>query len=459
MGGTSAQLSHDTGGSATTGASSALTSSEPAVTSGPAGTASAASASRSTTAPESGDATRTDTTGQNAETTSAGLNTGTAGVIEALREYLEEAPETRPDWATLDFALDPLSKQQAQEAKELLWQDHVATIRATRRAEHEAKVITLDGKSMRYDYTVFGEAPDTGRSLVLSLHGGGEADASVNDEQWENQKQLYTLEEGIYLSPRAPTNTWNLWHEAHIDPMFERLIENFVAIEGVDPNRVYVMGYSAGGDGVYQLGPRMADHWAAASAMAGHPNEAKPFSLRNTPFTIHVGGNDTAFDRNLVAVQWRDQLETLRGMDPEGYEHVVEVHAGKGHWMDLEDAVAVPWMLQFTRNPIPSRLVWYQDDILHQRFHWLKALDPVKETTVHAEFDGSVVQLRSDDVARVAVRLRDEMFDLDQAVTITANGESVFEGVVTRTISTLYQTLVERGDPTLMFSAETVVQF
>src|SRR5690606_39131374 len=168
---------------------------------------------------------------------------------------------------------------------------------------------------------------------------------------------------------------------------------------------------------------------------------------------------DTAFDRNLVAVQWRDQLETLRGMDPEGYEHVVEVHAGKGHWMDLEDAVAVPWMLQFTRNPIPSRLVWYQDDILHQRFHWLKALDPVKETTVHAEFDGSVVQLRSDDVARVAVRLRDEMFDLDQAVTITANGESVFEGVVTRTISTLYQTLVERGDPTLMFSAETVVQF
>ena len=37
---------------------------------------------------------------------------------------------------------------------------------------------------------------------------------------------LYTLDEGIYIAPRAPTNTWNLWHEAHIDPLFARLIEN-----------------------------------------------------------------------------------------------------------------------------------------------------------------------------------------------------------------------------------------
>ena len=38
----------------------------------------------------------------------------------------------------------------------------------------------------------------------------------------------------------------------------DRLIENLVVFEGVDPNRVYLLGYSAGGDGVYQLAPRMA---------------------------------------------------------------------------------------------------------------------------------------------------------------------------------------------------------
>ena len=46
-----------------------------------------------------------------------------------------------------------------------------------------------------------------------------------------------------------------------------RLIENLVALQEVNPNRVYLMGYSAGGDGVYQVAPRMADTLAAAAMM------------------------------------------------------------------------------------------------------------------------------------------------------------------------------------------------
>jgi dienelactone hydrolase len=91
------------------------------------------------------------------------------------------------------------------------------------------------------------------------MHGGGNAPSTVNDRQWKNQVGLYTLDEGVYLAPRAPTNTWNLWHESHIDTLFDQLIHAAVLFEGVNPNKVYIMGYSAGGDGVYQLAPRMAD--------------------------------------------------------------------------------------------------------------------------------------------------------------------------------------------------------
>ncbi|MFM8642358.1 MAG: polyhydroxyalkanoate depolymerase, partial [Phycisphaerales bacterium] len=110
------------------------------------------------------------------------------------------------------------------------------------------------------------------------------APAPVNDAQWENQKRLYSPPEGVYVAPRAPTNEWNLWHQGHVDALFDRLIENLVMCERVDPDRIYLMGYSAGGDGVYQLAPRMADRFAAAAMMAGHPNEAVPDGLRNLPF-------------------------------------------------------------------------------------------------------------------------------------------------------------------------------
>lgn len=379
-----------------------------------------------------------------------------AQVLEALNEYLAMPRDERGALEEQGFATQPLSRQGVQDARKALWSDHAAWITETRQAEYDDRVITRDELKLRFAFTIFGDAPEAGRSLYLSLHGGGNADPSVNDEQWQNQQQLYQPDEGVYLSPRAPTDTWNLWHEAHIDPMFERLIEDLIVLEGVNPNRVYVMGYSAGGDGVYQLGPRMADHWAAASAMAGHPNDAQPFSLRDIGFTIHVGGDDTAYDRNLKAQEWDDSLNLLEQADPGGYQHVVQVHAGKGHWMDLEDAVAVPWMAMFTRDPNPKKIVWYQDDVLHDRFYWL-AVDLTQAqpaTTLRASVDGQKISLDSDDVHQVRVRLSDELVDLDQPVVIEANGAEVWNEVVPRTIANLAKTLEERGDPASVWSGE-----
>ncbi len=376
-------------------------------------------------------------------------------------QYLTVPRQQRDPIESKTFAQAPLSRAQAEQATELLWQDYATLIRDTRKAEHDAKVIKLDKLSLRYAFTVFGQKPAAGRSLFLSLHGGGNAAASVNDEQWENQKTLYQPSEGIYLCPRAPTDTWNLWHEAHIDPMFERLIANLIVLEGVNPDRVYVMGYSAGGDGVYQLGPRMADHWAAAAVMAGHPNDAQPFGLFNIGLTIHVGALDTAYDRNLVAQQWGTKLDQLAASNPGGYPHLVQIHANKPHWMDLEDAVAVPWMQKFTRNPMPSTVVWYQDDVPHTRFYWLavEAAQALAKTEVRATRDGQRITLESTSLSSIKVRLSDSMLDLDQPVSITANGREQFTGNVSRSIAVLANTLTERGDPRFLFSAEVLVKF
>ncbi|MCB9914529.1 MAG: dienelactone hydrolase family protein [Planctomycetes bacterium] len=330
--------------------------------------------------------------------------------------------------------------------------------RTALRAELDARVLTAGDLTMPFWYSVNGDAPAGGRSLYISMHGGGGAPKEVNDQQWENQKRLYKIDEGVYLAPRAPTDTWNLWHQGHIDGFFDRLIELMVLFEGVNPDRVYLTGYSAGGDGTYQLAPRMADRFAAAAMMAGHPNETKPDGLRNLPFALHMGGEDAAYDRNKIAREWQQKLDALREADPGGYEHQVEIHAGKGHWMDREDAVALPWMAGHTRELRPDKIVWLQDDVLHERFYWLKNAKPQARERLVASRDGQTITIdEAPPGAELFVRLDDTMLDLDQEVVVRCGDAELFRGVVPRTLATIRVTLAERHDPRGIFTAEVAV--
>lgn len=385
-------------------------------------------------------------------------NGGTA--VEELRQYVAEDVQKREPLSEQSFAQQPLTKEEAEEAFEILWEDMKQQIAASRQEALDARVITVDGVSMKFDYKIFGEPVEGKRSLYISMHGGGGTTPEVNDQQWENQKGLYEPEEGIYLAPRAPSNDWNLWHKPHIDPLFDYLISTLVVLENVDPNRVYLMGYSAGGDGVYQLAPRMADRFAAAAMMAGHPNDAEPYGLRNIGFTIHMGGQDKAYNRNTVAKEWGEWLEELQEADPEGYKHWVAIYPTYGHWMNRVDRAAVPWMAKFVRDPYPNRVVWRQDDVTHTRFYWLgiREEDQQARATVIASYEDQTIQIEQSDVKVLKIRLNDEMVDLDQPIKVVFGEKVLFSGKVERTIETMAAALQERQDPASVFYAEITVE-
>lgn len=384
-----------------------------------------------------------------------------AEALTALRAALDAGPASLAGLADKDFARVPLTRADAAAARELLWKAHAALVRRDRAAEVKARVLKDGDLEMPFAFTTFGKKPEGGRSLWISLHGGGGAPKPVNDAQWKNQQKLYTLDEGIYLAPRAPTDTWNLWHQPHIDRLFGRLIEDLIVLEDVNPDRVYVLGYSAGGDGVYQLGPRMADTWAAAAMMAGHPNGVSLLSLRNVPFALQVGADDSAYNRNTVAREYAARLDKLQEGDPKGYRHFVKIYEGKKHWMDREDRVALPWMAQYTRNPTPDRVVWKQTGTPHDRSYWL-AVPPGAakvDSLVVARRDGQGVEIAAaEKVGRLLVRFDDRMADLDRPVAVTHAGKDLFRGLAPRTVEVMMRTLAGRGDPKLVFDAEVSVE-
>jgi poly(3-hydroxybutyrate) depolymerase len=406
--------------------------------------------------------------GSDAGTQAGPSATDSAAALDDLKTYLASSHPDRNAILTQPFASVLLTKQDAAAAKTALWDDYAAYVHDTRASEvgateTQAVSVSVDGHMMRYYMAVRGDEPPTGRSLFISMHGGGNTTTAMNDSQWENQISLvdgYMPVDALWVAPRAPSDDWNMWFTPDIDPLFERLISDLIVFEGIDPNKVYINGYSAGGDGVYQLGPRMADCWAGAAMSAGHPNDASPLSLRDVPFAIHVGGDDTAYDRNLKAAEWGMMLEMLAAADPGGYINQWQVHDGLPHWMNLEDKVAIPFVQMYSRDPVPAKVVWRQSDVIHARFYWL-AVDPMtvmKGATIRAEYaDGAVKLSEVMDLKHITVRFSDAMLDLDQPVHVEQDGNELFAGTVSRTIEVMARTLEERGDPELVFSGEVGV--
>ncbi|MEQ6117889.1 hypothetical protein [Reichenbachiella sp. MALMAid0571] len=378
-----------------------------------------------------------------------------------LEEWLEVKRSIRPALSDQEFSSESLNKKQAKKAVELLDRDQKFKMIQSYGEQWIGREIRYEEYKMPFFYKIWGEEPEDGRSLFLSMHGGGGAPASVNDKQYENQKKLYdaTMKnmEGVYLAMRAPTDTWNLWHQAHIDEFINIIIQLAVIYENVNPNKVYILGYSAGGDGAFQLAPRLADRWAAASMMAGHPGDASALNLRNTPFAVQVGELDSAYKRNQHAAEWELILKNLHKQDSAGYKYMVKIPKGKGHWMQLEDAVALPWMQQFIRNPIPKKVVWRQDDVMHSRFYWLEVPESFmkKNGEIIAEFNTETneINILENYSEELIIRLNDDMLNLDKPVTVKFKGNQIYRGTVQRNVRNVWNSLTYKGDANLAFSA------
>jgi predicted peptidase len=365
-----------------------------------------------------------------------------------------------------DLAESGISKAEAKAMKQLITTEYQHELARKKTKEWKNLELSFGEYTMPFTYKKIGKEPDDGYPLYISMHGGGGTTAAVNDQQYKNQQRLYdaTMKDmaGIYLTPRAPTNSWNLWHQSHIDELFNQLIQLAIIKENIDPNRVYLLGYSAGGDGVYQLAPRMADRFAAAAMMAGHPNDASPLSLRNLPFALQVGAEDASYNRNTVAAAWGQQLDALQKSDADGYKHLVKIHAKKGHWMDLEDAIALPWMAEHRRNPIPEKLVWMQGGTAHQQFYWLGMPDSLssRRRAILAEYkrESNTVYITDNYAAVLYVYLDDRMLDLDKEVTLISDGRQIFKGMVYRKPEYIRATLANKGDPNLAFYARLTIK-
>ena len=341
--------------------------------------------------------------------------------------------------------------------------------------------------------------PEAGRPMFICTHGGGgKGDAkgphawNVNSREWQIQTQFAIrmyAPEGLYFIPRMADDRMGRWRHAHHQDQFELAIRHGILFWGIDPNRVYKLGVSQGGFASAILGAFMPDLFAGINPMAAGVGLGNPVeNLRNLPCYTSVGENDTMFKRAPHAIAWHKRLEDLHKEDPGGYDHHLDLQAGRGHGIDYRPGA--PWIAKHTRNPHPEVIVWTskeQDGRRRGSMYWLELEGEELKGTIAltARIDreansvavtahqlteenakGDPTQIAEEQAepkplagASVNVLLNDHLLDLDRPVTVRCNGEIVFEGVVQRDGNTLLETMVRRGDPHYAYATRVPITF
>lgn len=395
------------------------------------------------------------------------------------------------------------SVEAVEQMRDLVWDEYVANVKenqSDRKNEvkkNKTTKIKIGGTTMKVMTRVVGTAPDDGYPLFLVYHGGGyDPSGQTNESQWSGMADRYASVPGIYCSIRSVSDNESSGQIFSTDiswQFYDRIIEDCIVFMKANPNQVYIVGYSAGGNGVYQIAPRITDRLASATMTAGHPEGIDLTNLYNLPFYLQVGELDSAYTRNTITVEYEQKLDALAAQYGGGYYHQCFVHYNKEHgvvgdnasgqtviadtdaWLAAkqngtvytggtkqEETHAAKLMTTHTRNPLPERVIWNvattntsnkKRDI--DSFYWLST--SASAGIIDASYDKATNTITlaqcSARRANVTIYLNEDMVDLFSPVKIVMPDGTVKEFMPEISLDLLRETTKERGDPNYQFCA------
>ena len=188
--------------------------------------------------------------------------------------------------------------------------------------------------------------------LLINLHGGGPRWFNMSFQQQLVIAQEVGMKRGFDLAELAgkglivlDPNTAERWKADSLDTMLDYVLEAFPEI---DEDRVYVMGYSAGGGATWRWINQSADRFAAAApcGFSGGSEKDDVKKLARLPIWTMAGGDD---GKNPAGI--RKMVERLKAAGNVNVKHTEFEGAdhragGRAVFSTLE---LVDWMLGFKR--------------------------------------------------------------------------------------------------------------
>jgi len=320
------------------------------------------------------------------------------------------------------------------------------------------------------------------KGLVIGLHGGGEGAGSADEP-----KGKWKLPDCIGMYPQGIRLLHDTWNTVHGENFVLTLIEIAKAQYQIDPDRVFVAGFSMGGTGSWFLAGRHPDLFAGAMPYSG-VLMAEPMSqvprkedvvrvqhglvpnVRNLAMWYTIGLADPQCQPGTYLFV-ADRLDELRNADPGGYE---EIHftatPGIGHaFPPGEPEAGFRFMKDRVRDTFPKTLVWEyaaapfplpdeEDKTSRCRkriFYWLGCDDAADFQLVRAELQDNTITVRAErraaGIRGITIFLNDRMIDPSSDVVVVSEGSEVWRGRPKPDLWTVLETLDDKVDRKMVF--------
>lgn len=382
-----------------------------------------------------------------------------AKLNKALADYFAAPAKQQASWK-FSGSFDALLRDNEPAVRRAAWEAYkAAPIHADAKADFDTNQVRFQEYLSPYVVKSVGTRPASGWPLFIAMHGGGNAGKQVNDSQWRQMQMYYKDHPEVggykYLALRAPNDTWNGFYDVYVYPMIANLIRQFTVFGDVDPNKVFIMGYSHGGYGAFAIGPKEPDLFAAIHASAGAPTDGETTgkTLRNSIFTCMVGEKDTAYGRFERDQKFVASINEFRGDRKDIYPVIVQFIPDAPH-SGLPDRDKIREMYSACRNPVPRELTWLMTDKVITDFFWIRTDAPDKQMEFDALCrDNKVTVSTTPNLTTGSVLLDARLVDFKKPVVLDFNGKTTSQKLQP-SLKTLCETLVRRGDPELAFTAE-----
>ncbi|MFI5006419.1 MAG: dienelactone hydrolase family protein [Solirubrobacterales bacterium] len=286
--------------------------------------------------------------------------------------------------------------------------------------------------------------------LVIVLGGGpGRAFATA-------QGAFGTIDPLGYLAVYPQAN--GMWWDERPTAAVAALIPEVLAEYNVDPNRVYLTGFSNGGTGTLLYAALFGHRLAAAAPLMGAglaplgPRVPSAPGLTLLPLLFVHGDRDEV----IPSFASHDAVKAIRREDPAApvEEHVLK---GRGHDVRLgyDDGLVMPFFERHLRDPFPKRVRLRAPDLSFARSFWVEVLEKSGGTAeVDGTIEGASIALRTRNVKRLRLRLRRELLPGVSVFQVRLNGREVFSGPLEEDCGLLLRSWRETGDPFLAHAWE-----